>query len=123
MRETYEELLEAGYSPADASMLTRTRNFQGPKTPQRPRSPSGPSEPREPPEETRMRLGRATRDTKKERALDAVQWAQHWTTWPPGGNSHAGYLAALSALTANPDLSKFDLARVAIEAAKPKGES
>jgi len=56
----------------------------------------------------------------EERAHTVVGWIQKWRTWPKNGDRLAAYEAALAALTENPDINKFDLARVAINAARKR---
>jgi hypothetical protein len=57
-------------------------------------------------------------ESPEHHARGAVGWARHWKTWPENGDSEAAYKAALRAAKADPEIERFDLAKVAVAAAR-----
>jgi hypothetical protein len=58
--------------------------------------------------------------TPPQRALNATAWALGWKTCPENPNYLMMLDAALAAADADPDLKRFDLAKVAIGAVEGK---
>ncbi len=52
-------------------------------------------------------------------AMDVVAWVKRWKTWTRDHNEARAYSAAMAELNANPNLPKFEVARIAINAAQP----
>ncbi len=119
--ERYYALLDAGYSPADASLMTRTRRFHGPSPRWHGSRVMDPANKREAePLDFSAPSPEEIADARRNHARAAVQWAVTWRTWPRGGNKRAALLAALQAVNRNPLISRFELARVAANAAGRK---
>jgi len=58
--------------------------------------------------------------TPLQRAVDATAWAVGWKTWPENGRLgavHAAIDAALEVANEQPEMKRFDLACVAVNAA------
>jgi hypothetical protein len=93
-------------------------HFLGTQTPQR--RPAAYRDGRERPEtaEEAHAVYDRYRASLEYRAHDVIEWIRRWRTWPKQGDAFAAYEAALAALTENADINKFDLARVAINAAR-----
>jgi hypothetical protein len=52
------------------------------------------------------------------RATEAVAWVRTWRHWRPEFEPLVAYEAALEALWADPDITRYDLAKKAIQAAR-----
>jgi hypothetical protein len=114
--ERYFELLDQGYAPPDAAMMTRTRRFNGPSP--RWHGSRIPAERREPePLDFSAPSPEEIADARRNAAVAAVRWATTWRTWPSNGDQEAALQAALAAVNRNPTISKFELAKIAANAA------
>jgi hypothetical protein len=117
--EQYYALLDAGYSPADASIMARVRRFRGPSprwTGSRIPNPENRREPE--PLDFSAPSPEDIAAARRNHAQAAVRWARGWRTWPRGGDEQAALRAALVAVNENPTISKFDLATVAANAVR-----
>jgi hypothetical protein len=117
--EQYYALLDAGYSPADASIMARVRRFRGPSprwTGSRIPNPENRREPE--PLDFSAPSPEDIAAARRNHAQAAVRWAKRWRTWPPNGDAKAALEAALQAVNNNPTISRFELAKTAANAAR-----
>lgn len=115
----YFELLDAGYAPADASLMSRVRRFSGPSPRWHgSRVPDPANKPEPEPLDFSAPTPAEIAEARRNAALAAVRWARRWRTWPPNGDEKAALEAALQAVNNNPTISRFELAKTAANAAR-----
>src|SRR6266508_5718481 len=96
--ERYYALLEQGYAPPDAAMMTRTKRWSGPSHTWHGARIQDPANRREPELlDFAAPTGEEIADARRNHARAAVRWAMTWRTWPRRGNKRAALLAALAA--------------------------